>query len=99
MKEYYPSVGLKRLCGLFGKTRQAFYDHAQRNESASFEEALIIDLVKSYRAVLPKVGGIKLLYMLKDDFATHKITIGRDSFFDLLRNNGLLIKRKRRYVR
>ena len=99
MKEYYPSVGLKRLCGLFGKTRQAFYDTAQRNESALFEEALIIDLVKTYRAILPRVGAVKLLYMLKDDFAAHKITIGRDSFFDLLRNNGLLIKRKRRYVR
>jgi putative transposase len=98
MKEYYSSVGLKRLCGLFGKTRQAFYDHAQRKESALFEEALILDLVKSYRSILPKVGGLKLLHMLKDDFAAHKIMIGRDSFFDLLRNNGLLIKRKPRYA-
>jgi putative transposase len=99
MKEYYPSIGLKRLCRLFGKTRNAFYDHSQRRESALFEEALIIDLVKSHRAVLPKVGGAKLLLMLKDDFAAHKIAIGRDSFFDLLRKNDLLIKRKRRYVR
>ena len=99
MKEYYPSIGLKRLCRLFGKTRQAFYDHAQRSESTLFEEALIIDLVKSWRQILPKVGGAKLLLMLKDDFAAHKIAIGRDSFFDLLRKNDLLVKRKRRYVR
>jgi putative transposase len=99
MKEYYPSVGLKRLCGLFGKTRQAFYDHAQRNDSALFEDALVIDFVKSYRMVLPKVGAVKLLHMLKDEFTAHKITMGRDRFFDLLRNNGLLIKRKRCYAR
>lgn len=99
MKEYYPSVGLKRLCRLFGKTRQAFYDHAQRDESALFEEVLIVGLVKSYRMVLPKVGAVKLLHMLKDDLAAHKITIGRDSFFSLLRANGLLIKRKRCYAR
>lgn len=99
MKEYYPSVGLKRLCGLFGKTRNAFYDHFQRQESTLFEEALVVDLVKSYRAVLPKVGGSKLLLILKEDFASHNISIGRDSFFDLLRKNNLLIKRKRRYVR
>jgi putative transposase len=99
MKEYYPSVGLKRLCGLFGKTRQAFYDQAKRNDSSVFEEALIIDLVKSYRTALPKIGGVKLLHMLQPDFTAHKITMGRDSFFKLLRKHGLLIKRKRYHVR
>jgi transposase InsO family protein len=99
MKEHYPSVGLKRLCGLFGKTRQAFYDQAQRNEADLFEEALIIDLVRSLRMVLPKIGGVKLLHMLQADFTAHKITMGRDSFFKLLKKHGLLIKRKRCYVR
>lgn len=92
-------MGLKRLCGLFGKTRNAFYDRWQRQESALFEEALIIDLVKTYRAVLPRVGGAKLLLMLSKDLEAHKISIGRDSFFDLLRRNDLLVKRKRRWVR
>ena len=99
MKEYYPTVGIKRLCILFGKTRNAFYDHQRREESMQFEEALIIDLVKSHRTVMPKVGGAKLLLMLKADFAAHKIEIGRDSFFSLLRKHNLLIKRKARYVR
>ena len=99
MKKYYPSVGLKRLCGLFGKTRQAYYDHAHRIEFSHFEEALVIDLVKAQRTVLPSVGGNKLLHMLKDDFTAHKVAMGRDSFFELLRKHDLLIKRKRRYVR
>jgi putative transposase len=99
MKEHYPLAGLKRLCGLFGKTRQAFYDHAQRDESTLFHEALVIDLVRSCRTILPKVGGVKLLHMLQTDFAAHKITMGRDSFFKLLRDHGLLIKRKRCYTR
>ncbi|RZL11689.1 MAG: IS3 family transposase [Pedobacter sp.] len=99
MKEYYPAVGIKRLCRLFGKTRNAFYDHQRREESTRFEEALIVDLVKSHRTVMPKVGGAKLLLMLKRDFTAHKIVIGRDSFFDLLRKHNLLIKRKPRYVR
>jgi putative transposase len=99
MKEYYPAVGIKRLCGLFGKTRNAFYDHQRRVESTRFEEALIIDLVKSHRMVMPKVGSAKLLLMLKDDFTAHNIQIGRDSFFDLMRKHDLLIKRKARYVR
>ena len=99
MKQYFPSAGLEKLCGLFGKTRQAFYSHNWRSSDNDFQEALIIDLVKTIRVVLPKTGGLKLLYMLKDDFAMHKICIGRDSFFTLLRKHGLLIKRKRRYIK
>lgn len=46
MRQLYPSVGIGRLCRLFGKTRQAFYDHSWRSNNTQFEEAIIIDLVK-----------------------------------------------------
>ncbi len=98
MKELYPSIGLGRLCRLFGKTRQAFYDHSWRDGNNQLQEALIIDLVKSIRQSLPKVGGLKLMHMLKDDFAAHNISIGRDSFFALLKKHDLLVRRKKRYV-
>lgn len=99
MKRYYPQVGLQRLCRLFGKTRQAFYDHQWRETDDKLQEALIIDLVKSTRRVLPRVGGLKLLIMLQEDFKAHGISIGRDSFFALLGKYDLLIKRKRKYAR
>lgn len=38
------------------------------------------------------------MYMLKDDFAAHNISIGRDSFFTLLKKHDLLIRRKKRYA-
>lgn len=99
MKERYPSIGLERLCRLFGKTRQAYYDHSYRDSEDQLQEAIIIDLVRSVRTVLPKVGGHKLLFMLKDDFARHNLLVGRDSFFRLLRKHDLLVKRRRRYAR
>jgi len=98
MKVLYPSIGLTKLCRLFGKTRQAFYDHAWRDNDGHFEEAVIIDLVKHVRKTLPKVGSLKLLHILRDDLALHGISIGRDSFFALLKKNNLLIKRKKRYA-
>lgn len=98
MKVLYPSIGLTKLCRLFGKTRQAFYDHAWRDNDDHFEEAVIIDLVKHVRRTLPKVGSLKLLHILRDDLALHGISIGRDSFFALLKKNNLLIKRKKRYA-
>lgn len=98
MKALYGHIGLERLCRLFGKTRQAFYDHSWRSSDQQLEEALIVELVRSVRSSLPRVGGIKLLYMLRDDFAKHNIGIGRDRFFQLLKKHDLLVRRKKRYV-
>ena len=99
MKRLYPSLGLGRICRLFGKTRQAYYDHSSRISDDQLQEAIIIELVTSVRAVLPKVGGKKLLFMLKEDFATHNILMGRDRFFKLLTKYDLLVKTRRKYVR
>lgn len=99
MKELYPSIGLERLCRLFGKTRQAYYDHSWRDSDHQLQEEVIIKLVRSIRKVLPKAGGHTLLFMLKEDFAKHNIFLGRDLFFRLLKKHDLLVKRKRRYVR
>jgi putative transposase len=90
---------LEKLCRLFGKTRQAFYDQQSRKSNDELQEALIINLVIMVRKILPKVGGVKLLYMLKDELALHKISIGRDKFFKLLGKHDLLVRAKKRFVR
>lgn len=56
-------------------------------------------LVMSVRQKLPKTGGKKLHYMLKDDFKKHQIKIGRDKLFDFLRNEYLLVPKARRYYK
>lgn len=48
---------------------------------------------------MPMVGGKKLYWMLKSDFKILRAKIGRDKFFEILRNNGLLVNRKKRYVK
>lgn len=98
MKALYPAIGMDRLCRLFGKTRQAFYDHTWRQSDEDMQEALIIDLVRRVRSSLPHTGGMKLLYLLSNDFAAHCITIGRDRFFALLKKHDLLVRKKKRYA-
>lgn len=63
-----------------------------------FETVIIIEMVMEVRRKLPKTGGKKLYRMLKKDLLLHEIEIGRDKFFDLLRENKLLIERDRQYV-
>lgn len=59
---------------------------------------MIVDLVQQKRALLPRVGGVKLLAMLESELASHHISIGRDAFYAILRNNALLVPCKRRYA-
>ena len=98
MKQYYPVTGLEKLCGLFGKTRQAFYDQSWRSSDEQLEEAFIIDKVKTIRQHIQRIGGLQLYAMLKEELQLHNIQIGRDRFYDLLRKHNLLIKIRKRYA-
>ena len=65
-------------------------------EEKAVDECLIVDLVKKKRRLWKKGSGRNLLAALKTDFQEHSIEIGRDKFFDLLRENGLLMKNRKR---
>lgn len=53
----------------------------------------IADIRKDHR----RLGGRKLFFKLKDFMDQHGIKMGRDAFFDLLKDNKLLIKQRKRY--
>lgn len=55
-------------------------------------------MVLEKRKLLPRVGGKKLYFMLGHDLSQLEESPGRDRFFDILRNNELLIKRKKKFV-
>lgn len=48
---------------------------------------------------MPRLGTRKLYFLLKAKFEALNIKIGRDGFFDYLRENNLLIKPKRSYTK
>ncbi len=45
---------------------------------------------------MPRIGTRKLHYLLTDVLKRHDISIGRDRLFDLLADNGLLVRRRKR---
>ncbi len=51
------------------------------------------------RREMPRLGTRKLHYLLKESFARDGISIGRDRLFDLLREEGLLIAKKKKYTK
>lgn len=54
-----------------------------------------MELVKSKRILMPKIGARKLYYLLEDDLKALKV--GRDKLFKILKTNSLLIKPKKKY--
>ena len=55
-------------------------------------------MVLSIRARMPRIGTRKLYYLLQESFNNEGIKMGRDSLFRLLRQEFLLIQKKRKYT-
>lgn len=86
---------MDELCDLFGKSRQAYYQLSRYNYKEEVKKEILLQLVEKERTIMPRVGGRKLLQLIQPRLP-EELYLGRDSFFEFLRDKGLLI-RKRRY--
>jgi transposase InsO family protein len=96
MKQDFPKIGIAVLCGLFGKTRHAYYDCLWRKEDSLVKEDIILQEVLNIRKDLPRLGTRKLHYILQNKLSSHQISFGRDYLFDLLSEHKLLIRQRKR---
>lgn len=99
MKNNFQHVGLAKLCGWFGITRQAYYQNNWEGISTSIEEELILKQVKEIRNNHRKIGTRKLYEMLQPFMLEHQIKMGRDALFNLLDINHLLIRKRKRKIK
>ncbi len=58
--------------------------------------AIVLKLVKEIRADLPRAGVPKLHFMLQDKLVAHGIKMGRDGLYQLLGEQGYLLRYRRR---
>ena len=94
MKHDYPHLSWGFLCGLFGKTRHAHYDHLWRSQNDSIKEEIILQLVYEIRKSLPRLGTRKMLFLLQPQLTSHCIEVGRDYLFGLFDAHKLLIRQR-----
>ena len=95
MRQEHPSYSMEALCRLFGKSRQAYYEHTQYIAVMAIEEDVVLTLVRKARKDFPRMGARKLLIYLKPTFEAMDISIGRDAFIELLYRNFMLVRRVR----
>jgi len=82
-------------CAFHGKSRQGYYERIGYDSQRRAYNQAVLRKVKTIRETLPLCGTRKLQYMLKEK----DLKIGRDALFALLRDENLLIKKKRKYIR
>ena len=88
--------GLRGLCRLLGYSPQAYYQYQRLSFKRRLGEDLLLGQVLAHRRLQPRLGGRKLHEMLLPFMEDHDLYMGRDQLFDLLRENGLLVKKRRR---
>lgn len=98
MKNTFTHIGLAKLCGWFGITRQAYYNHTWKSYEVNNKHHIIIDRVQEIREKHPRLGTRKLFDMLQPFFKEHQIKIGRDSLFNVLYINHLLVRKRKRKI-
>ena len=80
---------------MFGYSRQVYYRSIKSKLKKSKRAQLVIDLVRTIRMDMPRLGTRKLYTLLKDELTV--MGVGRDTLFKILKANKMLIKPLRSY--
>lgn len=90
---------MEELCKLFGKSRQAWYKQKKTGIKQQIQNTIILEMVRNIRKPKPRCGVKKLYQEMKPDLKQSQIKVGRDQLFTILRENQLLIKKRRNRVK
>jgi transposase InsO family protein len=88
---------MQQICAQFGITRQAHYQKHHREVQRASENEVVLELVRQVRRKHPRMGGRKLLFKVDPMLRAEQLQIGRDRLFDLLRDQDLLVPRRKIY--
>lgn len=92
----YSKLGIGLLCGQFGKTRNAYYDHIRSNAEWEKTKTAVLDIVAVVRKRQPKLGTRKLYHKIEGSLANNGLKVGRDTLHALLLEAGMAVRVKRR---
>lgn len=93
MKQEQLPHTVEAICRAHGISRQAYYRGRARAQARAHRHEAALELVRAERRLLPRLGTRKLYHQQREGLRA--LNIGRDALFGLLRQQGLLIRRKR----
>jgi len=84
-------LSISALALKLGMSRQNFYKGRSARGRAEVDAGLVEQLVRGERALQPRLGGRKLFKILVPMLKIEGVKLGRDRFFAILREKGLLV--------
>jgi putative transposase len=84
------------LCSLLGRSRQAYYKGIKAKATKSVKSRAIVEQIKIIREDQPRTGSDKVHILLADFKQSHGIKMGRDALLELMREEHLIVRPKRR---
>lgn len=90
---------ISQLIECFGLKRDAYYKYQRRSNRANTTKETVLAMAKERRRDLPREGGKKMYQALKKDFLRRGIKLGRDGLLNILREQEMLVSRKRSFVK
>jgi hypothetical protein len=84
------SAFLDIACRNLGRSLKNHYKGRKERERREADSGLVEQLVLAQRAVQPRLGGRKLFHILGPEPAHAGVKLGRDRFFEILREKSLL---------
>lgn len=83
------------MCKVLSVSKSGYYKYLQKNSHIAHNASLCVAKANQYRKIQPFAGTVKLWKMLDLD----GLAIGRDHLNELLRDNNMLIRKKKRYCK
>lgn len=85
-------MNVSRLCEKVGMSRQNYYKARRQRQRQEVDAALIVGLVKEERREQARLGGKKVFSLLKPKLEASGVRLGRDRFFKILGEHGLILE-------
>jgi transposase InsO family protein len=63
------------------------------------QKNVVLELIRPVRKRMNRIGTIKLYGKIKEDLNKREIKMGRDKLFDLLRNENMLVSKKKNFTK
>ena len=80
-------------------SRQNHYAKRKHRQRREVDAGIVLSLTRRERSTQARLGGRKVIGLISGELADAGVSLGRDRYFEILRDNGMLVRRKPRKPR
>ena len=82
----------------FKISRQGYYKLIRADKIKDKNKAQVLGFISEHRKIMDRLGTRKLYDKIRPDLLSHQIKLGRDGLFKLLREERLLVRKKKNFT-